>query len=345
MVILRILLLPFAALYNLITWLRNRLYDQGLRPSIKFEVPVIGIGNLAAGGTGKTPLTEYLIRLLARDHKVATLSRGYRRATKGFHIAGITDSAATLGDEPFQFYLKYGDRVTVAVGEERAYAIPNILQEHPDTQIILLDDAYQHRSVTPSLNILLSDYHRPFYNDLLLPAGRLRESRSSAKRADVVVVTKCPSEMSDEEIIEIEKKIREYVMKPIFFTHIRYRDPVAFADHGLKLSDKVVLVSGISNHKPFEHYAAQNFTVVKQFNFKDHHSYTTSDIEKLNRFVKEHPGASILTTEKDKVKLEAKEFERYNRSLPLFYLPIEIEFIKNGQDFDEIVLNSVKRAG
>ena len=345
MVILRILLLPFAALYNLITWLRNRLYDQGLRPSIKFEVPVIGIGNLAVGGTGKTPLAEYLIRLLARDHKVATLSRGYGRTTKGFHIAGITDSADTLGDEPFQFYLKYGDKVTVAVGEERAYAIPNILQEHPDTQIILLDDAYQHRSVTPSLNILLSDYHRPFYNDLLLPAGRLRESRGGAERADVVVVTKCPSDMSDEEIIEIEKTVREYVMKPVFFTHIRYGDPVAFADHGLKLSDKIVLVSGISNHKPFEHYATQNFTVLKQFNFKDHHSYTTSDIEKLNRFAKEHPGASILTTEKDKVKLEAKEFERYNRSLPLFYLPIEIEFIKNGQDFDEIVLNSIKRAG
>lgn len=345
MVILRILLLPFAVLYNLITWLRNRLYDQGLRPSIKFDLPVIGVGNLAAGGTGKTPLTEYLIRLLANDHEVATLSRGFGRKTTGFRMAQPTDSAATLGDEPFQFYLKFGDKVKVTVGEERAYAIPMILQEYPETEIIILDDAYQHRSVTPSLNVLLSDYHCPFYKDFLLPAGRLRESRAGAERADVVVVTKCPAEMSDEEMMEIGKSIRKYVEKPVFFTHIRYGDPIAFAGHNRKLSDKVVLVSGISNHKPLEHYVTQNFTIVKQFNFTDHHSYSRFDIENLSRYVKENQGASILTTEKDKVKLAATEFEAYTQSLPLFYLPIEVEFIKNGQDFDEIVLNSIKRAG
>jgi len=345
MALLHILLFPFAVLYNLIMGLRNRMYDQGLRPSIKFDLPVIGIGNLTVGGTGKTPLTEYLIRLLAKDHKVATLSRGFGRKTKGFRITQFSDTAATVGDEPFQFYLKFGDRVKVAVGEERAFAIPNILQHYPETGIILLDDAYQHRSVIPSLNVLLTDYHRPFYKDFLLPAGRLRESRTGAERADVVVVTKCPVEMSDEEMMEIEKSIREYVAKPIFFTHIRYKYPVAFAGHSQRVTDKVALVSGISNPKPLEHYIAQNFTLMKHFNFTDHHSYSMADVERLNSFVKENPAVSLLTTEKDKVKLAASEFEAHTRSLPLFYLPIEVEFIKNGEDFDEIVLNSLKRAG
>ena len=345
MAILRILLFPFAVLYNLITGVRNRLYDQGVKPSVKFDLPVIGIGNLTAGGTGKTPLTEYLIRLLAKDYKTATLSRGYGRKTRGFRIAQPTDSAATIGDEPYQFFVKFGDQVNVVVGEERALAIPNILQAHPATEVILLDDAYQHRSVVPSLNILLSDYHRPFYEDFLLPAGRLRESRSGAERADIVVVTKCPLEMSDEEMIDIEKAIREFVEKPVFFTHIRYGLPVSFNGRGNKMTDHVVLLSGISNTKPLEHYVAQNFKMVRHFNFSDHHAYTASDLEKIIRFVKNNPDVSILTTEKDKVKLAAPEFANYVQSLPMFYLPIEVDFIKNGQDFDEIVLNSIKRAG
>lgn len=343
MIILRILLFPFAALYNLITGIRNRLYDQGLRPSITFDLPVIGVGNLTVGGTGKTPLIEYLIRLLAGQHVVATLSRGYGRKTKGFRIAKPTDSANTLGDEPYQFYVKYGDRVRVAVGEDRAYAIPNILQEHPETEIILLDDAFQHRSVKPSLNVLLSDYHRPFYEDFLLPAGRLRESRAGAERADIVVVTKCPVEVSDEKMIEMEKAIRKHSDKPIFFTRIHYGRPAAFSGQR-KIGSDVVLVSGISNVKPLVHYVSHNFNLVKHFDFNDHHTYSLSDLEKLVLYIKANPEVSILTTEKDKVKLASKEFETQTNVLPLFYLPIEVEFIKNGQDFDEIVLNSIKRA-
>jgi tetraacyldisaccharide 4'-kinase len=342
MIVLRILLFPFAILYAIITGIRNRMYDQGIRPSVTFDLPVIGIGNLTVGGTGKTPLTEHLIRLLAEDHVV--LSRGYGRKSTGFRIANPADNATTIGDEPYQFYIKYGEKITVTVGEERAYAIPNILQEHPKTEIILLDDAYQHRRVKPSLNILLSDYHRPFYEDFLLPAGRLRESRYGAERADIVVVTKCPPEMTDEEMIEIEKAIREYADKPVFFTHIRYGRPMAFAGHG-KMTDQVVLVSGISNVKPLVHYVRHHFKMVKHLDFNDHHTYSTSDLDRLKQYVKENPDASILTTEKDKVKLDSTEFETVTRSLPLFYLPIEVEFIKNGQDFDEIVLNSIKRVG
>jgi tetraacyldisaccharide 4'-kinase len=345
MAILRVLLFPFAILYNLVTGLRNRLYDQGVKPSVKFDLPVIGIGNLTAGGTGKTPLTEYLIRLLARNYQLATLSRGYGRSTKGFRMAQPTDSASTLGDEPFQFFVKFGDRVKVAVGEERALAITNILQYHANTEVILLDDAFQHRRVIPSLNILLTDYHRPFYEDFLLPAGRLRESRTGAGRADIVIVTKCPQEITDEQMIETEKSIRVFVEKPVFFTHIRYGNPAPIGRTDIKIGDQIVLVSGISNSQPLEHYVSQNYKLMKHFNYSDHHAYSIADLERLRRFTKEHPSASILTTEKDKVKIAASEFESIIQALPIFYLPIEVEFIKNGQDFDEMVLNSIKRAG
>jgi tetraacyldisaccharide 4'-kinase len=344
MILLRILLYPMAMAYNFITGLRNRLYDRGLKPSVTFELPVINVGNLTVGGTGKTPLIEYLIRLLAPNHKVATLSRGYGRNTTGFRVASPTDNAGTLGDEPTQFYQKYGDRVTVAVGEERALAIPNILQDHPDTEIILLDDAYQHRKVRPSLNILLSDYNRPFYDDLLLPAGRLRESRQGAARADVVVVTKCPPEITDDEMMEIDQQVRRYVGKPVFFTHVRYGNPMPVTAQAQKLGDEVVLVTGIANAKPLVHYLKQTFNLVKHFDFTDHHTYRASDLEDFTSALKAHPKASFLTTEKDKVKLVSPAFREAIEKIPLFYLPIEVEFIKNGQDFDEIVLNHLKRA-
>ncbi|MDH5250221.1 MAG: tetraacyldisaccharide 4'-kinase [Cyclobacteriaceae bacterium] len=345
MIILQILFYPFAMLYNLVTGIRNRMYDLGLRPSIKFDVPVVAVGNLTVGGTGKTPLTEYLIRLLAMDYKVATLSRGYGRKTKGFRMADSSDNADTIGDEPFQMYQKFGSSTSVAVGEDRAFAIPNILQAHPETDVILMDDAYQHRSVSPYLNILLSDYHRPFYEDHLLPAGRLRESRNSANRADVVVVTKCPSTLTDEAMIAIEKSIRVYVEKPVFFSRIRYRHPLAFPDHQKKISHEVVLLTGISNPKPLVLFVKQNFKLVKHFNFPDHHRYTISDLKAIVRYAEENPTVSILTTEKDKVKLAVSQFNQLRSQLSLFYLPIELEFIKSGGNFDAIVLNSLRRAG
>ncbi|MEP6736923.1 MAG: tetraacyldisaccharide 4'-kinase [Chryseolinea sp.] len=345
MIILRFLLFPFSILYDLITSVRNRLYDQGTKASISFEIPVVSVGNLTVGGTGKTPLIEYLIRLLSKQHDVATLSRGYGRNTKGFHIAIPSDNARTIGDEPFQFYMKYGDRITVAVGEERAFAIPNILQKQPKTDIILLDDAYQHRSVRPSLNVLLTEYYQPFYKDFLLPTGRLREARSGAGRADAVIVTKCPQELSDEEMMEIEKSIRSYVDKPVFFTHIRYGQPVPYSRQEKVMKEKVVLVSGISNPKPFIQYAKNNYSVIRELTFGDHHDFTQSDVKKFERFIRQNPNASILTTEKDKAKLAAPEFAQSTTSLSMFYLPIEINFNKNGQDFDEIVLNTIKRAG
>jgi len=344
MIFLRILLYPMAVAYNLVTGLRNLLYDRRLKPSVAFELPVINVGNLTVGGTGKTPLIEHLIRLLAGTRQVATLSRGYGRNTTGFRLATPTDSAATLGDEPMQFYQKYGDRVTVAVGEERALAIPNILQEKPDTEVILLDDAYQHRKVRPSLNILLSDYNRPFYDDLLLPAGRLRESRRGAARADVVVITKCPPEISDDEMMTIEQHVRRYAARPVFFTRIRYGNPTPFTTAAGKLGDDVILVTGIAQAGPMARYLKQTYNVVRHFDFADHHTYTPAELNAFADALKTHPQASLITTEKDKAKLVAPAFREVVEKIPFFYLPIEVDFIKNGQDFDEIVLNHLKRA-
>lgn len=343
MSVLRFLLFPFSILYHIITSIRNRLYDSGSRPSARFDVPVISVGNLTVGGTGKTPLTEYLIRLFTKEYDVATLSRGYGRRTRGFRIANPTDSARTVGDEPFQFFVKYGDRVTVTVGEERALAIPSILERYPKTDVILLDDAFQHRQITPSLNILLTDCYRPFYEDFVLPAGRLRESRSGASRADVVVVTKCPEELSDEVMMNMEHVIRKYVDKPVFFTHIRYGHPVPYSRQDKVMRENVIALSGISNPKPFLNFVRNNFSIVRELTFGDHHDFIQSDVDKLVRLQKQYPQSSILTTEKDKAKLASPEFAGQVNRLSLFYIPIEVRFNKNGQDFDELVLNSVKR--
>ena len=263
---------------------------------------------------------------------------------KDFASRKTEDNARTIGDEPFQMFQKFGDAISVTVGEDRAFAIPNILQECPSTGVILLDDAYQHRSVSPSLNILLSDYRRPFYEDHLLPAGRLRESRRGAKRADLVVVTKCPADLPDQRMKEIENAIVRYVTKPVFFSTIKYDRPVPFGEKE-QLGKDVVLVSGIAASAPLEDYVREHFKLVKHFNFPDHHSYTKSDLEVLDRFVRANPGVCILTTEKDKAKLESPEFGQYLADLPLFSIPIALEFIKSGKEFDEMVLNTLKRDG
>ncbi|HEY3402403.1 MAG TPA: tetraacyldisaccharide 4'-kinase [Ohtaekwangia sp.] len=342
MVILQIVLFPFSVLYKIVTALRNKLYDIGLRPSVQFDVPVINVGNLTVGGTGKTPLIEHLIRLLGKSYSIATLSRGYGRETKGFRIAGPSDNASTLGDEPYQFYRKFSDSITVSVGEDRAFAIPNILQAK-DTQVVLLDDAFQHRRVRPSFNIMLTDYNRLFYNDFLLPAGRLRESRYGARRADVIIVTKCPVEITGEKMIKIEHSIRRYAEKPVFFSKIRYGSPTPFGSV-TTLADEILLVTGIGNAKPLKDHVRQAYKLVDHFEFADHHKYSVSDLERILSFVRSRPSVSILTTEKDWVKLDHEDFKSTIEKLPVFYLPIEVEFIKNGEDFDAMILNVVQRA-
>jgi tetraacyldisaccharide 4'-kinase len=340
--VFRLILFPFAVVFDIVTSIRNRLYDQGLKPAASFDLPVISIGNLTVGGTGKTPMTEHLIRILHSKYSVATLSRGYGRNTRGIRIANDQDSAKTIGDEPRQFYKKFKDQITVAVGEERALAIPYIIHDHPNVNVILLDDAFQHRKVKASFQILLTDYNNPFYKDYVLPAGRLRESRNNAGRADVIVVTKCPPEISEEKMMEVEAEIEKYSNKPIFFTTIHYGEPVPI-NPGTIAGERFVLISGISNHRPLEDYVKNNFTLVKHFVFNDHHNYTTEELATICEYTKVHQ-ASVLTTEKDAAKLDAAQFSAFLSRIPFFYLPIEIEFLKSGEDFDEMVLNAANRA-
>ncbi|HYF70434.1 MAG TPA: tetraacyldisaccharide 4'-kinase [Ohtaekwangia sp.] len=340
--ILRILLFPFALLYHLVSWARNQMYDVGLKPSASFEIPVISIGNLSVGGTGKTPMVEYIIQVLESDFSIGTLSRGYKRTTKGFRIAAADDNALTIGDEPYQFYKKHHNEITVAVGEDRAMAIPALLQEH-DLDVILLDDAFQHRKVRPSFNVLLTDFNKPFFTDFILPSGRLRESRSGAKRADVVIVTKCPPTLTVEKQADIERAIRRYTTKPVFFTTIAYGSPVSFGEMNGGITDEIILLSGIADPTTLLAYARQHFKVLEHLHFPDHYQYKSRDIKKLReKFTGSNP-VSILTTEKDMVKLDAEEFKQHTMGIPLFYLPISVGFLKSGQDFDEMLLRHVRQ--
>lgn len=341
MFLVRIFLFPFAVLYNVITRLRNRLYDLGIQPSASFDIPLISVGNLAVGGTGKTPMVEHLIRLLnAHNFSVATLSRGYGRTTKGMRLANSHDTAASLGDEPFQLFQKFKDTTIVSVCEERAVAIPFLVDQFPDLQAIVLDDAFQHRAVTPGFSMVLTEYASPFYKDFLMPSGRLREARTGAARADLLIVTKCPDHIGEEEMMHMEHKMRRYAERSVFFTKIRYGSPICFGGQK-EIDKKIVLVSGLANATPLEQFASANFSMVKHFNFRDHHAYTRTEVQNILAFAQQHQ-AKILTTEKDwsKIDLLLREEERVN----FYFLPIEIEFIKNGSDFDALVLDYVQKA-
>lgn len=335
------LLFPFSLVYGAVTDIRNRLYDQGLKPSATFDIPVIGVGNLTVGGTGKTPMTEYLVRLLRPFYQVACLSRGYGRVTRGVRVVGDSDDPSTVGDEPYQIFRKFHPDVTVAVAEERAVAIPYLADQYP-VQVVLMDDSFQHRRVRPGFQILLTDYQRLFYKDWLMPSGRLRESRKGARRADVIVVTKCPEGIAEEELAEIEAGIGKHSDKPVYFSSVRYKAMVPMGAAS-ELREKAILVSGIANARPLEDHIAANFQLVRHFNFRDHYRYGAGELERICSLARKD-NAMVVTTEKDAVKLGAERWRSFMDRAPFFYLPLEAEFIKSGKDFDERVLNAVKNA-
>jgi tetraacyldisaccharide 4'-kinase len=339
MPVLKLLLIPFSLLYRAITGFRNHLYDIGYKHSVHFDRFVIGVGNLTVGGTGKTPFVELLIRYLKSKYEIAVLSRGYGRKTRGFRLAGNDDNAVTLGDEPFQYLVKYGDEVKVAVGEERAQAIPELLFRHENIDLIIMDDAYQHRSVAPDLNILLNDFNRPFYQDRVMPAGLLRESRKNAQRANLVVVTKCPEHLEKSAMDRIEEKIHRYAGedKPVFFSGIKYLKPVRlFGDQAF--SNNVFLFSGIASHGPLERYVSASFHLVEHVKFPDHYTYSEKDIKRLISKFEKHDLSEIcfLTTEKDMVRLLTMN-EQLLGNYPVFYLPIELYFLKNEDSFAKLL--------
>ena len=327
--------------------MRNYLFERQIRKSHAFDPVVINVGNLAVGGTGKTPMIEYLIRMLSDGFKIATLSRGYGRKTKGFRLAGEGDSAATLGDEPFQLYQAWKEKVVVAVGEKRADAIPRILSARPEVQVILLDDAYQHRAVQRDLNILLTTWERPFFKDYVLPSGCLREARMGAGRADMVVVTKCPAHTSMAMVQECQRQVARYTKRriPVFFSTLIYDKPKPFNKVSNSLSEKVVLVSGLAKAQAFEDEAKKQFEVIRHFQFPDHYSYKLKDIQQIMNFVDGETGCAILSTEKDVVKWEDPAFKHLLSNVPVFTLPVQHSFIEGEEDFESLVLIAIAEAG
>lgn len=331
---LRKLLFPFAVLYGFVTSARNYLYDRGIFKSYTFDLPVIAVGNLSVGGTGKTPQIEYLIRLLSGNYELATLSRGYKRKSKGFVLADDNSDASILGDEPYQFYQKFPE-IQVAVDANRVNGITQLLSQNNKPEIILLDDAFQHRKVKAGFYILLTAYDDLYCDDLILPAGNLRESRAGAERANVIIVTKCPSNMTLIQQNEIKNRLKIKVFQQLFFTFIAYDECVYSEEKSLPVQEIAnvdkLLLAGIAKPESFFAYlqAVQNTTMI----FPDHHDFTQQDIEKIKEKAK---NKIIVTTEKDYVRLKGK--------LPkeqLYYLPIKTSFLNNQEDFDKTILDYV----
>ncbi len=338
----QIVLLPLAWLYGLAIRLRNYLYNIGYSRSFNYDIMVILVGNLRAGGTGKSPMVEYLIRLLQERYTLAVLSRGYKRQSKGFRLAVPGMSARDLGDEAYQMYLKYGKKVRIAVGEERTLAIPTILLEHPETQAILMDDGYQHRAVRADLNILLTSYRQPFYEDYLLPAGRLREPRHEVRRAQIIVVTKCPPTISASEKQQITQRIDAYTHGsiPVFFATIAYGKPRPLSDNMAAAGKKMLAFAGLADPQLFFEHVQKHFEVVDAVAFADHYNYTTAVLQQLAGQAAAQ-GAGLITTEKDMVKLRSQAFIHALGNTPLYYVPIETRFLENGNVFDEKVWQAI----
>jgi tetraacyldisaccharide 4'-kinase len=334
MIVLRYLLFPFAIVYGLITSIRNFLYDNRILKSYSFDIPIIAVGNLSVGGTGKTPQIEYLIRLLSPTYKIATLSRGYKRKSKGYILADANSDAKLLGDEPYQMHLKFPN-INVAVDANRKNGIEKLLtlKERPD--VILLDDAFQHRKVKAGFYILLTTYNDLFCDDFMLPTGSLRESRSGAKRADLIIVTKCPNGLSEKEQNTIRKKIGTSVS--VYFSSIDYDDKVYNASESKNVSDikKVdkLLLAGIAKPNPFFAYLQGQNDV--QLEYSDHHHYSENDIKNIQD---KATNKLIITTEKDYVRLNQQQLNS------LFYLPIKSKFISEGDNFDKTILNYVGKS-
>jgi tetraacyldisaccharide 4'-kinase len=342
---LRWLLLPFSLLYGLVTVIRNWFYDAGLFKSKQFDLPVICVGNLEVGGAGKSPMTEYLIRLLKNDNKLATLSRGYGRQTKGFIAATANATATQIGDEPSQFKHKFPD-VTVAVCEDRAAGIDQLKTDH---DLIILDDAFQHRAVKPGISVLLFDYNQLQKPKFVLPAGNLREPFSGRWRADVMVVTKCPSDMDEARMTESYEQIAPLSWQPLFFTSISYQplqnlqgQPV---DVTIDADTTVFLLTGIANPKPLVQHIGQLTSHVVHHNYPDHHQFTLKNIAKLAAEFSACKSQKkvIITTEKDAQRLGVHELSPAVAELPVCVLPIGVKFLNNGQqEFDQLIRNYVR---
>ncbi len=351
---LRLLLLPFSLVYGFAMWLRNFLYDRKILKATSFRIPILAVGNLTVGGTGKTPHIEYLIQLLQGEHKVATLSRGYGRKTSGFMLVSDPSTTAMIGDEPMQYHSKFKD-VIVSVGEDRAAAIQNLTLMEIKPEVILLDDAFQHRAVTPGINILLIEYDQVMSTDYPIPAGNLREWKSGMKRADVIIITKAPSILVPIERKRIIEHLKPATLQEVFFTYYKYgeftkvigKPGMMFMSSSYYLEKRftILLVTGIANPSGLLEYLRRQTDKIEVIRFPDHHEYSLHDIKKIQETFDNITNSNkiIVTTEKDAMRLRNPELEEAIKHLPVFYLPIEVVFHLDKEKFDQIITNYVRK--
>ena len=330
------LLYPFALIYGAVAAFRRWMYRRGLRKAYQAPIPTIGVGNLSVGGTGKTPHVEYIIRLLPEHYKIATLSRGYKRKTKGFVLANDIDlqqlSTEMIGDEPLQFFTKF-PHIKVAVDENRTEGIQQLLQRFPDLQYIILDDCYQHLQVKTDLSVLITEYQNPYAIDYPLPAGRLREFRSDARYADMVIVSKCPENLTEQQRAEMTELLKLQDNQQLFFTTMRYGELTALNECGKQLQispqTEVVLLTAIAHPEPMAEFLSEKFKIIHHYRFPDHHYFSEKKIAEIQKtfFSEKNQNRILVTTEKDSMRLIYGTLSKHLETIPLFSLPIEPYFL------------------
>lgn len=343
---MRLLLLPISLLYHIVLTIRHKLYDWRVLKKTRFEKPVICVGNLCLGGTGKTPTVEYLIYILRDKYKVATLSRGYGRKTKGFLMADDQSTYETIGDEPIQYHKKFPD-IQVAVDEDRVNGAQKLLSSPNNAEVILLDDAFQHRRIIAGLNILLTDYQKLYCDDFLIPAGTLRDVRSAAKRAQIIVVSKSPKTLKKNEKQQIINKLKPTEAQKVFFSYLEYAPLIPLNEKAKSFSaeaaDSVLAFSGIANPKPFVEELNKHFQTVDFLSFADHHAYSGEDLKTLLERSKRLGGEKkiIVTTEKDAARLTNSPYFCQFETVPVYVLPVAVRF-QEEEKFNEEILKYVR---
>ncbi|MGN0033666.1 MAG: tetraacyldisaccharide 4'-kinase [Candidatus Limimorpha sp.] len=346
---MKIFLAPLSMIYYAVLWIRHKLYDCGILKSRSVNIPTICIGNLALGGTGKTPHTEYLINLLKGKANVAVLSRGYGRKSIGYKVAGEDSSAKEIGDEPMMYKAKFKDSITVAVDEDRVEGVNNLLKEENKPDIVLLDDAFQHRGIRPGLNILLTEYHNIYKNDYLVPVGTLRDIAPASKRADIIIITKCPQILDPYSKREKIELIKPQPYQNVFFTTISFKKfcPVNETAKAIDIENNksICLFCAIANPFPLEEYLKRSCNNLSTKYFKDHHNFSGEDIDKILQCYDSMIGKSkvLLTTEKDYMRLLNSPYLHKFDKVPLFTIPIEVKFNDKEEEksFNKIILNYV----
>lgn len=362
-VVSNMILLPLSKLYGFGVWVRNLMFKWHILKQREFPVPVVVVGNIGVGGTGKTPHTEYIINLLRYKYHIGVLSRGYKRATKGFVLATQRSTPLDIGDEPYQIYQKFGRDITVAVCEDRCHGIEEMLRLDPRINLIVLDDAFQHRYVKPTVSIVLTEFNKPVFNDRLLPLGRLREPQSAIYRADIVVVTKCPEQLNPLEYRIFKNNLKLFPYQELFFSRFEYAQPVPlypevaeqdFNLKWLKPQDTVMVLSGIANPRPLIRYLKGFAAKVKVKRFPDHHNFSRKDLEAVKARFDEIESAKryIITTEKDAVRLMNNPYFPHELKKYIYYQPVEVKFdalradnVKTGSfdiELQKALLNHVK---